>query len=123
MIQDRQSSVASTKKTMVSAVNTLSSFTEKGSVPLYNYIFIVFVVVMTFFLIGNMVVYLYPSLEWNNSVEPENSIVEYISLFNVVYIGMRSEINILNTKSYYRDLGSLNTTFITTLITQPDYPS
>ena len=36
---------------------------------------------------------------------------------------MRSETNILNTKSYYRDLGSLNTTFINTLITQPDYPS
>ena len=67
MLQDRQSSVASSKKTMVSAVNTLASFTDKGSVPLYNYILIVFVVLMIVGLLGNVVVYLYPNLEWKNS--------------------------------------------------------
>lgn len=121
MLQDKQSSVASTKKTIVSAVNTLAAFIEKGSVPLYNYILIVFAVVMVLGVMGNLAIYLYPSLNWDNSVEIANPIIEYLSMSDVVEIGMRSESDILHTRNYEAHLSQLNTTQIGQYLNKANY--
>ena len=121
MLQDKQSSVASTKKTIVSAVNTLAAFIEKGSVPLYNYIMIVFAVVMILGVIGNLAIYLYPSLDWDNSVEIANPIIEYLSMVDVLEIGMRSESDIIHTRNYETHLSQLNTTQIGQYLNKANY--
>jgi len=71
---DRQSSVTSTEKSVNSAVTILSIFAENNSVPLYRYIGAVFLLILALCLMGNMLIYMKPSLSWDGASKEGNPI-------------------------------------------------
>ena len=82
--------MTSTKKTVTSAVNILQSFSENSSVPYYRLAIFGFMVIIGLCLTGTVVVVKYPSLEWDNSKVTANPILEFSSLNDVLFAGLRS---------------------------------
>ena len=80
---DQQSSMASTKKTVSSAADILSSFSHNSNVPLYRWLGACFLLTMLVCLGVSVGVSLYPSLAWNNSEFKNNPIIEWLGMYEI----------------------------------------
>ena len=103
---DQGSSVVSTKGATASAVNILERFSKKGSVPLYSCIFVVFIALILVCLCVSVGVYLNPSLEWDNSTQVKNPIIDFLSLGAIINLRLKGTVVMqdLQTFNQYRSL-------------------
>lgn len=84
---DHESSASSTKG-ISSAVNVLSNYSDNDSVPTYKWILLVFSGVLVVCLAANLGLFLFSSLEWDNSSPNRNPISDAINLYDTLLINL-----------------------------------
>lgn len=76
--QDNESSAST--KSGTSAINTLSSFSESNSIPIYRYVLIAYIIVVALCVSSNLVGYLTADLSWNNTIRDNNPISDILNM-------------------------------------------
>ena len=74
IVADKQSSVQSNQKSIVGAIEILSNFSQNSAVVYYRVLILVFLLVVALCFVGNVCIYSYSSLEWDNSQEKSNPV-------------------------------------------------